>query len=395
MFYIPQTQKDDCGFACLKMMLANINNDRNYLFLPQDDGHGPYTYAQIMEIAKLYGVNLSAVRATEKGTLGSCEHSPFIATVDLNNGAKHAVLVTKTSSKSVSYLDPRRGKCKMKMSEFINIWDGTLLIVESFEKKKCDYRIEDPLKVSNKIFLAIIQAIAGIFAIFGVYFIKDDTPVFIPAIFLSAAIVTELVMKAYAYHLMKKLDDHYFSEEVIPNDKYRSYIEKYEHYKKLALTSPMNYVLVLVFSLGLLTIVLLNDRRNALLVLVPLLLALLEALFIIPLYKKKRNEIDELEEEIDTASDATSLKEKVKSVHKRAYNYSYFSLAMRYIYAGIIILTSLLTMKLCGISSFPYIIFYSCISVTLYRSISELFAYGERFEEYKMSKIRLNNSVKK
>ena len=32
MFYIPQIKKDDCGFACLKMVLANINKDKNYLF---------------------------------------------------------------------------------------------------------------------------------------------------------------------------------------------------------------------------------------------------------------------------------------------------------------------------------------------------------------------------
>ena len=395
MFFIPQTQKDDCGFTCLKMMLANINKDQNYLFLPQDNDHGGYSYNDLVDIAKEYDLHLQAVRATEKETLGSCQQLPFIATVILPNEAKHAVLVTKVSQKEVTYLDPRKGKCKSKLHDFIAIWDGTMLIIESFQKKKCQYRINDPLNVTSKVFLFLIQFVAGLLAIFGVYFIKDGTPIYIPAIFLSLALVTELGMKAYAYRIMKKLDAHYFSEEVIPESGYRSYIEKYEQYKKLSLTSPMNYVLILVFSLGLLTIILLNDRRNGFLVLVPLMLALIEVLFIIPLYKRKKNEIEELEEEIDTVEDASSLKQKVKEAHNKAYTYSYFSLAMRYIYAGIIVMTALLTMKLCDISSFPYIIFYSCVSLTLYRSISELFMYGERIEEYKLSKIKLNNSVRK
>ena len=32
-YFCYQLQDDDCGFACLKMLLANINNDKNYLYL--------------------------------------------------------------------------------------------------------------------------------------------------------------------------------------------------------------------------------------------------------------------------------------------------------------------------------------------------------------------------
>ena len=106
-------------------------------------------------------------------------------------------------------------------------------------------------------------------------------------------------------------------------------------------------------------------------------------------------EIDELEEDLDSAKDALDLKNKVKVVHDKAYSYGYFDLAMRYVYAGAIVLTTLLTMRLCGISSFPYIIFYSCISLTLYKSISQLLSYGDKVQEYDLVKIKLNNETRK
>ena len=395
MFYIPQTQKDDCGFTCLKMMLANLNNDKNYLFLPQENDHGPYSYSDLIAIAQKYGLNLQGIQTTEKSTLSNHKAFPFIASVTLPNGALHAVLVMKVNRDKVIYLDPRKGKVKMKLNDFLRIWDGSALLMESYEKKKCSYKITDPMTISNKIFLGIIQFIVGLLAIFGVYFIKDDTPIYVPAIFLSLAIITELILKALSYRIMKKLDSHYFSEGVIPDTGFRSYIEKYEKYKSLSLTSPMNYILLLVFSLALLFIILLNDRKNAFLAITPLLLAVIDSFLVSPYLKKKKMEIDELEEDLDSAKDALDLKNKVKVVHDKAYSYGYFDLAMRYVYAGAIVLTTLLTMRLCGISSFPYIIFYSCISLTLYKSISQLLSYGDKVQEYDLVKIKLNNETRK
>ena len=91
MFYIKQIQNDDCGFACLKMLLAEINKDKDYLFLPQDEKHGPYSLMQLVGIASNYGVALSAFRATDKTTVSNCLNFPFIAIIRLKNGGKHAL----------------------------------------------------------------------------------------------------------------------------------------------------------------------------------------------------------------------------------------------------------------------------------------------------------------
>lgn len=395
MFYISQTQKDDCGFTCLKMMLANINKDGNYLYLPQKVDHGYYSYSDIVDIAKDYGLFLSAVRVTEKETVLRCSNFPFIATVQVINGVNHAVLVTKVTKKKVTYLDPRRGTIKTKLKDFLKMWDSTCLIIEHFEKRKCTVGIKDPISSTNKFLLGFTQMIAGVLAVFGVHFIKDDTPIFVPAIFLSLAIVMELLMKALSFRLMKKLDDYFFSEPVLPDNNFKEYIERYERYKGVSLTSPLNYILTFVFSLALLIVVLLNDVRNILLVAIPLALAIIDVTFVSPKTKNKRDNINELEDDLDSADSKVDLRNRMRIIHDKAYAYSYLKIAVSYLYVGIIILTTMLTMRICGISSFPYIIFYTCISVTLFKSLNQLFSFGEKIQEYNMVKIRLNNSIKR
>ena len=395
MYFIQQRQKDDCGFACLKMILATLNKDKEYLFLPQKEDHGPYSYTDLTKLGREHGINFSALKVLEKEGLVSCTSFPFIATVETKTGHKHAVVVTKVKFKRVYFVDPKKGSTSLSLKKFIAVWDGTGLFVESYEKKPYHYGKSDQVKTSSKVILGLCQIISGVLAVVGVYFIKDDTQIWIPAVFFMGAIIMELVMRAITYSIMKKLDDYYFHEDRVPKSGYRDYIERYENYKKLALSSPMRFIVILLFSLALFAIVLLNDKRNVMLVIIPILLAFLNALVIYPVLKERERDIAELEDELDSAKSGSDLRDRMKVIHTKAYNYSYVDVAIRYLYVAFIVLTALFTMHLCGISSFPYIIFYSCISLTLYKSVDELFSYGDKIQDYNMAKVKLNNVTRK
>lgn len=391
MYFIRQIQKDDCGFACLKMVLASIHKDKNYLFLPQDEGHGKYSLQDLMDIAKEYGVNFTAFKLGEKETVVSNSSYPFIACICLKNGAKHTIVVKKIKWKRVFYADPSQGTGSMSLKNFLKIWEGTGLLIESFEKMKCPYKPVDPIKMSTKIGLGLVQLLSGVSAVLGVYFIKDNTPIYLPAIFLSLAIVLELLMKALSYSVMKKLDAYFFKNENLPKKDKKNYLIKYEDYKRLSLASPMNYILLLVFALGLIAVVLLNDIKNALIVAVPLAIALIDVLCVKSVLKAKKREIIALEDELEECKD---FYEKVKEMHTKSYNYSYINIALSYVYAGLIVLTSIFTMHICGISSFPYIVFYSMIAVTLYKTLERLFSFNDTVEELNIAKIKVNNSIR-
>ncbi len=393
MFYIPQILKDDCGFACLKMVLATINNDKNYLFLPQDEEHGFYSYSDLMDIGKDNGVNFTAFEANKKEEVVNCSSFPLIVTLELKNGAKHAVVVTKIKWKKVYYIDPRKGSTSLSLKKFIDIWDGTGLMIENYEKQKCPIKPIVPIKKTYSVLMEIMQLLAAGLAAVGIYFIKDDTSIYVPAIFLSLAIVSELIMKAMNYKAMKKLDQFFFSDSHVPLKGYREYLTRFENYKRLSLSSPINLLLLFVILVGLSAVVLLNDIRNAMLVLAPIVIALFEAIVISPTLKSKKNEIEELEDGLDGAENSEDLQSKVRNLHAKAYSFSYIKLACQYLYAGLIILVALLTMHLCGISSFPYIIFYACISMAILKTLQDLLSFNDKIEEFNIVKVKITNSV--
>ena len=394
MFYIPQIQKDDCGFACLKMVLATLNKDKNYLFLPQEEDHGYYSYSDLISIAELYGVSFSAIRTTNKNELVNCPKLPLIVAITLDNGAKHAVIVIKVKGNQVTYIDPGFGKTTVKDDQFYKIWDGTALLIEKFVKTKYPHPVLNPIKKSTHSVLSLIQILSGIFAVVGVYFINDNTPIYVPIIFLSLAVIIELIMRVVSYRVMKKLDDYFFSEKRIPYDGFKEYLVRYENYKKLVLSSPMNYIMTLIFTLGLVAVMLINDYRNVLLVGTPITLCLVNLAFITPSLKKKKREIEEAENGIDYLKSANQLRQQANVLHKKAYAYSYINTISSYFIALIIIVMTLLTMHLCGISSLPYLVFYTCLSTVLYKSFDQLVSFDERIVNFNIAKVKINNRMR-
>ena len=393
MYFIHQIQKDDCGFACVKMLLATINKDKNYLFIPQDEKHASYNLEELCQVGEKYGVSFTAFRATFKYDLPNCTSFPFIANLGLKNGARHSVMVTKVKWGRVYYIDPRYGKSSSTLKKFLIDWDGTGLLIENYQKRKCPIMCPNPISAWQKVMLGMIQLLVGALAVTGVYFIKDSFPIYLPVIFLSLAIACEVVLKIISYSLMKKIDKYFFDESRLPRSDFKEYFFRFENYKRLALSSPMNYILVLIFTIGLAAVVLLNDVRNLLIILVPVVLTFLEALLVNPVLKKKKQQIIEQEDNIDYAKNGKDFKQRIDEMHKHAYVYSYINLLTTYLFALLILVSVILTMKLCGISSFPYIIFYTCIAVALFKAMRQLFAFNENIEEFNIVKVKISNSM--
>ena len=212
MFYIPQIKKDDCGFACLKMILATINKDKNYLFLPQDEEHGYYSLNSLMKIGEKYGVTFTPFKATEKESLVNCSTFPLIAVMNAKNDTKHAVVVTKVRFKRVYFTDPSSGATSLSLSKFIENWDGTGLLIKDFSQTKCPYENLSPISIWQKVVLFSLQIVSMVAAVLGVYFINDKYKIYVPAACFVIAMVLELFMKAYSYQIMKKLDQYFFNE---------------------------------------------------------------------------------------------------------------------------------------------------------------------------------------
>jgi len=139
-YFCYQLYDDDCGFACLKMLLACINNDKNYLFLENYKENGKYSFLELVNIASKYNLRLKGYCFNNIDNI----KTPFICLIK-GEISYHYVLVTSVYKNFVLYNDPALGKRIVIKKRFMNLFQGNYLIVDSFtpyalkEKKKRDF----------------------------------------------------------------------------------------------------------------------------------------------------------------------------------------------------------------------------------------------------------------
>lgn len=393
MFYVPQIRDDDCGFACLKMLLANLNDDKNYLYLPQNEKHGLYSYDDLDKIANRYGLTLEGFKATDKEVLLNVDRLPCIATINLGGNAAHAVLLYRVSKYRVLYLDPREGKKSCSLKKFLNFWDGTILVPGTFEKQACPVKEEKALNSSQHAWYTFMQACTGICALLGVYFIGVNVYVFIPIILFSLAAVFELITKAYSLSLMKKIDAYFDSNVHIKDRKYKVTLWRFEKYKKSLLASPLSFLLALVVSFSLMLIIIQNDEKNFFLIVSAILASVTEAILYRPLIKKEVNHIAYLEDDLDSSKDDNMYKEKVARIHQKAYRLGLIEVSKNCIGIALFIAIAIVLVAGKHIVSFPHVVFYFSLQYALYRSLDKIMVFPDEITNFRKAKVEFNNCL--
>ena len=84
---------------------------------------------------------------------------------------------------------------------------------------------------------------------------------------------------------------------------------------------------------------------------------------------------------------------KVKTMEVKAYRYAYMEFAKKGVVALFMFVASLALSVAEKSFSIPNIIFYTCLSLLLYQSLTPLFGYDQRLEENLLCKARVNNIV--
>ena len=392
MFFVPQILKDDCGMAALKMLLADVHHDKNYLFIPQDEEHGPYSYDDLIDIARTYSVELEGFSVPAMIELEKSDDFPFIATIK-TLGGPHAVYVYKRKGRRIYLLDPLDGKVEMSVSKFIELWDGTLLKVKQYVKTRCPYQEAKPISSGQWFVLNLLQILAAAAAIAGVFFISENVYIFLPIALFSLAVILEIAMKSYSFSIMRTVDD-FFYDAVIPKEgEYTKTLRRFERYKHGLLTSFSNFIVTFLITLAFIVIILNNDIKNFLLIAGPLLAASLEGLFYRPYLRRGFRNVGYLEEQLDSSVDPIDYRDKVTTLHKEAYKYGRVEMFKRYIGLALYIGIAVVLMAINGMVSFPYVIFYLCIQIMVYQCFKTLLDYPAKCEEMLKEKVEINNCL--
>lgn len=396
MFYIQQESEHDCLFTCIKILLANLNKDSNYLYLAS-----PFNLKENVSLlkgkeeAKKYHLTLGAYKVEDKDNLSNKDKLPFIAVIE-ENKRKHAIVVYKVANKNVYSIDPAIGKRKIDFDTFTEFWTGEMLSYEDHEKYECPIKKMDLLKPSEKVLCFLFPLVSILFCLGGLYFIKKDSYFIIPLTLLVFMIISEILQKKFMIHIASMLDER-INEEIIDikGHDYYGFHYVFENYKKYLLINNISFYSSAFISLLLAALLIINGKTNIFLVAFNIILAILSTLVIMPRLNKKVDKISKNEESLKYIKNKNDAFEKIDELRNDSYSYGTIMTTVKYtVYAldFILVFMMMLINKICNV---PYIICYFCMEIYLYQNLCSLLNFKEDKNKQDLLLVKLNSYLEK
>ena len=231
---VKQRDLKDCGACCILSILKYYDG---YVPLEKirDDTctnvNGTTAYHIIKALGN-YGFDAMGVKVNT--IFDQNIYLPAIAHVILKNGLQHFVVIYKISRNHIYLMDPAKGKVKMTIEEFQEIWDNILILMTpnsnilKYSEEQSIFNLFGKLLIKNKflflkivlvnIFLMIATIIGSFYFQVGISSIEDgqDTRLikFIVILFctiLLFKLFMNYIKTYYLNYLNKNLDTELFS----------------------------------------------------------------------------------------------------------------------------------------------------------------------------------------
>ena len=377
-----QGNDSDCGFAALKMLLANKANNKSYLYIRKPSKKKEYTFYELIRYAKKYGFQLTSYEMPVE----DFKSIPIDSLVLLKEN--HMVYLKKIGRRRVTYFDPALGKMSVPHKEFMNKWRGIVMeCVNALEADDLD--IPKPKLIPVWMDVIYYSLIAVIFAslMTGFYLINDQSSVVLTMVFLLLFAIVQLVENWYIIKELKYFDRRYlslfFSQKKNQNmDKYKDYTEYKQNYfivSKLLVSS-----LIMIVAFGALLCI--NDYRNTLVFIILLLVKTLDNLLFSRKEEKDAKDIATIESiafdcertlthELTRANSLASKVALNKSLKRVAYMFLCLCLAV-------------LMMSFSNVTSTNFVIFHFGIYVLVSDAFDHIIKFFSSSTDRKIKKAR-------
>lgn len=196
-FFISQSSVNDCGAACLAMMLNLFGNKvcldeiKNKL-LPEEDGVSAY---DIIKLSSKYGIDAKGYKNCDIETT----NLPAIAHVVNENGLQHFVVLLKVLNDKVLVADPASNVGFIKKEEFKKRYTGIMILFKNVVDKTI---FKDELNKALKIifltiFLSIITVVSSYLLTNALKFFSDYNSTYkvirILILFFIISIIREVI----------------------------------------------------------------------------------------------------------------------------------------------------------------------------------------------------------
>lgn len=394
MYYIPQVSKSGCGFACIKMLLAAVHKDERYLYLKEDENHGPYSLQELVALAQSYNVTLIGVKYEDKDDLRHLSNFPLILSVKQENDSLHAVLLKKMRGKKAKLYDPDLGVYWIKIDQLITKWDGTALAINKVEEHPFTNRIIDVRDSKGEVISYIMQAVAAIFIALATFFVKPEGSYLWPLIFCALSLLTEIFLRVLLLKRMQKCDK--YLRRFLPYVKKRDYFEYYkrsQEYKRSSLTMGLNLVFYLLVVILVITISIINSLTFVVSIGASLICALIDVFFFTPYKKAINKELEKHERELHFVKDVDDMQMQVKTIEVRSYRFAYLEFASKVVFGAFFLVASFFISAIDHSLALTNIVFYTCVSFLVYQYLVNLFSYDYKLSDNMIAKARINNLI--
>nr|MCR5185484.1 hypothetical protein [Bacilli bacterium] len=378
-YFIPQITGLDCGYACLKMVIAIKYDNPDALYLKEDESHQDYSFKELGDMALEYGITFDGAKFDIKEDVAGVA-LPAIALIEKREKYYHYVVITKMKNNYVTILDPEEGEMKMKVVDFLAIWTGKILFIKEFVKK--DITFYNPLKEEKKndVLSTVLQIFSAVFLMAGIFFINSKM-IYLPIIFLGLFVIFEILFRFHLIKKMQRFDWDIQRKIKVDDHKYHEFFQRYEAYKREAHSSKMNLVFTIMVIIFMTFLLLINHLVNFLLVMVPFILAVVSVKFINPYLRRKEADISFVEAGFDNAEKSDDFLDDLDDVHYQSYQIARHDLIKRYVFVSLLLITSFVALIYSKTMLLPYLIFNLAISHMLYERFTDLLlASDSRFD---------------
>lgn len=388
-YTISQCSNYDCGFTCVKILLANIHNDSNYLYLPEQKGSA-YSFYDLKELANTYHLNLVGYKVSDDVLELKQLKTPFIASI-CNETSNHSILIYKVTKRRIYFIDPNYGKDKMSINDLFSKWDNNILEIYNYEKNRCPYKKIKSLSNTNKVTLSLIQLLAGLSFITAIFFMDKEVIIAIPISFFIMYGLIEIIKKCYLISIMKRMDDRYINayEPTISKD-YWNYYLAYNEMKKYSLTFSSRIIISTLSVAFLIAVTLINGLYNLFYIITPIIISLIQTFISEPLLKKLNRECLIVEETIKN-SNSGDYKKKVSLANQIAYKMTNISDITNYISTALILISIILIMIVTNNVSLTVGVFYLFIGIFIKENLISIFKSISNRDLYNRSVASVTN----
>lgn len=354
-YFIKQINEQDCGITALKILLANIYHNEDYLFYPENDLAKSLSLNEIILIAKREGIKLAGYKFLNKDEIKTLKKK-YCLIVLKEDKYYHLVYLKKVKRKGAIILDPKRGKTYLSFEELFDKWNGEYLEVIEINKKKEKFKKMKILPTSYHFIINFFQILSSLFFMSGLYFINKEISYLIPLLFFTLFILITILFNLIITICMKNVDKKLFlgiyetkgnlKDKYINITKLKSYLFK----NPIELISSSIFIIFTIFLFGI------NNYLNLIAIFIILLIDTLFHISSSSYFTYKKMKIENYENVLFSSS-TSDAPNAFKALNDEVYKFISLKNIKMYIVIFLIIVLSLTISGFENKISLNYILF--------------------------------------